>query len=136
MRRLWLDEIWGFLDQKNISKKNIKRLVELEATGVEEVVAMANVVRHIALVHPHKGKRWGKLRLGDAELFKQAAKLGLCEDYEYPWRSDQDEDLFGVWIESDGEEIDEEPIWEYDHSACHEMTIQQQNSDQNETPLR
>ena len=49
-QRMWTDEILGFLEQSNISKKNIQRLRALEASGIAHVVELAEFVREIAEV--------------------------------------------------------------------------------------
>ena len=43
MRVLWLDEIFGFLEQSNISKKNLRRLQQLEAEEIAEVASLASL---------------------------------------------------------------------------------------------
>lgn len=64
-----LDELYSFLDQSNISAKNIQRLRTLGASSDKEVRALAEVVREIALVYPRKRRRLQVLVLAHWELF-------------------------------------------------------------------
>ena len=52
-----LDELWEFLDQSNISAKNIQRLKVLASQSDSEVETLAKFVLDLALVHPHKRRR-------------------------------------------------------------------------------
>lgn len=79
-RRLWTDEVLGFLEQSNISAKNIKRLREIEQAGTQPVDALAALVRQIAEVKPHKKRRWKWLRANHPELLEKARQLGLLHD--------------------------------------------------------
>ncbi len=51
------EEIFNFLNQSNISKKNIKRLRQLVFSENEKIVELAKLVLEIALVKPHKKRR-------------------------------------------------------------------------------
>lgn len=46
------DEVLGFVEQKNISANNIKRLVELESIGDATFQRLRSLVLEIARVHP------------------------------------------------------------------------------------
>ncbi len=113
-------EIAGFLDQSNISKKNIKRLSQLESDQIEEVAELASLVKQISLVRPGRRKRWKRLWFGHRHLVHAANKAGLLDfppsgdgsidvgpfDDDAEWSSELDfledefpEDCFGVWIE-------------------------------------
>lgn len=84
MRVLWLNEIFGFLEQSNISKKNLRRLQQLEAEEIAEVASLASLVRRIACVHPRKRKRWKRLRQEHRELFREAVDAGIVDSIEMP----------------------------------------------------
>ena len=77
------DEIVGFMDQSNISKKNIKRLEKHEAEEVGEVANLASIVLKIARVKPHKKRRRRFLFEKFRSLYDQAADLGLFEEYSH-----------------------------------------------------
>jgi hypothetical protein len=107
MRVLWLDEIFGFLEQSNVSKKNLRRLQVLEAEGIEDVVSLASLVRRIAEVHPRKRKRWKRLKQQHLDLFRQAIEVGIVDFIEQPElesmdefsdRSSEPDADWGVWI--------------------------------------
>jgi len=70
-----LDELWDFLDQSNISAKNIQRLRTLVAHPDAEVQGMATLVLDVALVHPHKRRRWRHLAARHREMFDRAVTL-------------------------------------------------------------
>jgi hypothetical protein len=78
-----LDELWDFLDQGNISTKNIGRLKTLVSHPEVEVQRLAALVLDVALVHPRKRRRWTHLAASHRELFhRAAAALGpefFCE---------------------------------------------------------
>jgi hypothetical protein len=74
---LFTDELLGFLEQKNISAKNIARLKEIESFEVPEIARKAAVLRKIALVHPRTNKRWGFLRLRHPDLYRDAIDVGF-----------------------------------------------------------
>ncbi len=103
MRALWTAEIFGFLDQSNISSKNLRRLEKLESEAGEEVAALASLVKRIAKVRPGRRKRWKVLKQQHPELFHQAVQAGLAEYLEPEWSGEDelfDEDAWGgVWIE-------------------------------------
>ena len=72
-----LDELWGFLDQRNISAKNVARLKTLVAHPNPEVQRLATLVLDVALVHPFKCRRWRHLAARHRDLFHRAvAALG------------------------------------------------------------
>ena len=81
-RTQWLDEVYGFLEQSNISAKNIERLRLLEKCDIDDVMRLAAFVRQVAEAQPRKKKRWPWLRENGPELFEKAVRLGLCDDWE------------------------------------------------------
>jgi hypothetical protein len=78
-----LDELWDFLDQSNISARNIGRLDTLVAHPDSEVQRLAKLILDVALVHPYKRRRWRHLASRHRDLFHRAvAVLGpefFCE---------------------------------------------------------
>lgn len=111
-----LREIHEFLDQSNISKKNIKRLTELESDDDERVASLASVLKQVALVSPGRRKRWRRLRERHRHLIHAARQSGLLDwdsfdphsmEADEGWPSEPDdleddlapENCFGVWIE-------------------------------------
>ena len=53
-----LDELYGFLDQSNISEKNFRRLEALTQHREDTIRQMAILLCDIARVKPHKRRRW------------------------------------------------------------------------------
>src|ERR1017187_2052621 len=70
-----LDDLWDFLDQSNISAKNIERLKVLAAHSDPELQTLAGLVLDIALVHPHKRRRWRHLAASRRDLFHRAVSV-------------------------------------------------------------
>ncbi len=105
MRALWLDEIYGFLEQSNISKKNLRRLGQLETKEITDIASLAGLVRQIAEVHPRKRKRWNRLRQQHRDLFRQAVDAGIIDFIDPPHSPDERDEFptvqevdWGVWI--------------------------------------
>lgn len=90
-RLLRLAEIHGFLEQSNISKKNIKRLSALESDAIIAVAELASLVKRIAVAHPRRRRRWKWLRRSKRELAHEAAKAHLI-DLHFPPHQDSDDD--------------------------------------------
>lgn len=89
------DEIFGFLSQSNISKKNIKRLESLHDLEDEKFQTLRVFVLAIARAHPRRKKRWRRLKSSHPELFQTALALSLIEDWcEY--EDDIDYQLLGL----------------------------------------
>lgn len=70
-----LDGLWGFLDQRNISAKNIERLKALTSHPDPEVQTLAGLVLDLALVHPHKRRRWRNLAMRQKDLLHRAVSV-------------------------------------------------------------
>ena len=52
-----LDELYGFLDQSNISNRNIERLTTLTQATDLEVRELASLLLEIGRIHPRKRRR-------------------------------------------------------------------------------
>ncbi len=70
-----IDELWGFLDQRNISAKNIGRLKALVNHPDSEVQRLATLVLETALAHPFKRRRWRHLATRHRDLFQRAVAV-------------------------------------------------------------
>lgn len=93
--RQWIlatDEVYGFLTQSNISKKNIKRIEQLASIEDATFQDLRTLVLEIATVLPRKRKRWKTLRKRYPDLFRLAVGSNLVDDF-----LDESE----VWPESD-----------------------------------
>ena len=72
-----LRDIEGFLDQRNISDKNISRLKSLLRSPNQEVHRNAELVLEVARIAPRKRKRWGLLARKEPELLNRLIEAGL-----------------------------------------------------------
>ena len=86
-----IEEAVGFLDQSNISEKNIARLKKFTKLAHPRAAELAALILDIARVKSHKRKRWGFLRRNHPELIERAYEVGLIERWELGW--DEDEEL-------------------------------------------
>lgn len=101
MRALWLDEIYGFLEQSNISKKNLRRLGQLESEDIADVASLAGLVRQIAEAHPRRRNRWKRLRQQHRDLFRRAIDAGIIDFIDPPDSGPDELDEFPVFPEAD-----------------------------------
>jgi hypothetical protein len=74
-------DLFGFLQQKNISEKNITRLESLCEFDDPEIRQLAKAVLDIARVAPRKRKRAGFLRHHHPHLYQQLVQLGVYEEW-------------------------------------------------------
>ena len=109
-RILAIDEVYGFLEQSNISTKNIKRIQELESIEDEPFQRLRSLVLEISRVKPGKKRRWKVIhamhrslfeRLVESELFDHLIDEVACGlesmDESVPYEPEDCED---VWWEN------------------------------------
>ncbi len=72
-----IEEIFNYIHQSNISKKNIKRLEKLVCSQNQEIAELANIVLEVALIKPHKKKRIKFLAKTNRELLSKLEETGL-----------------------------------------------------------
>jgi ribonuclease HI len=70
-----LDELYGFMDQSNISPKNIKRLQTLCQSGDAQVRELAIVIMQVALVFPRKRRRYSRMMRENPPLLQRLNTL-------------------------------------------------------------
>jgi hypothetical protein len=70
-------EIFGFLSQSNISKKNISRLNTLASSPNEHISNLADIVIEVAKVKPHKKRRLKVLARERRDLLHKLRETGL-----------------------------------------------------------
>jgi hypothetical protein len=87
-----MDELYGFLEQSNISRKNITRLEILAQHANSEVKDLALLILEVARVKPHKRRRWEFLAQNHSELFLRLKALCGEDDPEADL-SDIDSDI-------------------------------------------
>jgi hypothetical protein len=71
------EELFNYLRQSNISKKNITRLQELVCSQDKDIAEMAEVVLEVALVKPHKKRRLKFLSKENRKLLSKLENTGL-----------------------------------------------------------
>ena len=99
------DEIYNYLHQKNISKKNQKRLAELCQSAPMDVAELAQLVLEVSRIRSHKRKRIGMLRAKHPALFRRLIDAGLI----FP--DDVEEN---AWDESSPDDNAEEDNFDWD----------------------
>ncbi|MPN09294.1 hypothetical protein SDC9_156583 [bioreactor metagenome] len=77
-----LDELYGFLEQSNISKKNAARLEKLVHHNDREVAQLAGLLREIARFSPGKRRRWRRLAEQHRPVFERAVQVLGIEFFE------------------------------------------------------
>lgn len=65
------EEIFNYLRQSNISKKNITRLQKLACSQNQEISELANIVLEVARIKPHKKQRLKFLAKENKALFSK-----------------------------------------------------------------
>jgi len=70
-----MDELYGFLDQSNISPKNIVRLEILAQHVNNDVRHLAMLILEVARVKPHKRRRWEFLAHNHFGLYVRLKEL-------------------------------------------------------------
>jgi len=71
------EEIYNFLNQSHISKKNISRLNSLVQSPDEDVSELAGIVLDVAKVKPYKKKRIKFLAREHRDILKKLEETGL-----------------------------------------------------------
>lgn len=82
-------EIANFLEQSNISQKNIKRLNKLVLSANREVSEQARAVLEVALFQSHKRRRFKNMARKHPELIKKLGEVGLI----FPWFDEKESDF-------------------------------------------
>jgi len=76
------DEVWGFLEQTNISAKNIARLESLASVHDAAFQELRMLVLEIARVSPRKRNRWKKVRQERPDLYRRIVAAGWFSEYD------------------------------------------------------
>lgn len=77
------NEIVGFLDQKNISAKNVKRLQELMSIEDPPFQFLRRLIEEIAQVTPRRRGRLKILRSGYPDIYHRALDAALIDDSDF-----------------------------------------------------
>ena len=103
-----LDELTDFLNQSNISARNIQRLKTLAAHPDSEIQRLATLVLDVARVHPYKRRRWRHLAARHRDLFHRALAV-LGPDFFYEVLMDYGDTGGPLWDAL--EQFQEAPPW-------------------------
>lgn len=71
------EEIFHFLEQSNISKKNLSRLEELLHSENDDIAKLASIVLKVGRIKPRKKRRLVVLAGKHKELLKQLEETGF-----------------------------------------------------------
>ena len=77
------DEIFRFLKQSNISKKNMVRLKTLSRSSNKRIAELAGIVLEVGQVKPHKKRRLKYLAREHRDLLKKLDETGLILAHHY-----------------------------------------------------
>ena len=77
------DEVFGFLVQSHISKKNLARLRILLEGANPRIAELADIVLQVALVKPYKKKRMSFLARKQPELLRRMDETGLSISHHW-----------------------------------------------------
>ena len=77
------NEIYGYLSQSNISKKNIARLKKLSTSSNVKIAELASIVSEVGRVKPHKRRRLKYLAREHKDLLKKLDETGLILAHHY-----------------------------------------------------
>jgi hypothetical protein len=94
------DEIFGFMEQSHISRKNVTRLEKLARSEEPRVAGLAALVLEVARVTPYKRRRLKILARQHPDLLRKLDEAGLL--FAYPWHLGGD----SVFDETLGEEAE------------------------------
>lgn len=99
------NEILGFIDQANISQKNIARLHSLASIDDAEFQELRTLILEIAQLAPHKRRRWKLIASIDSNLLDRVIEAGLASHCREPVEFESFEDLnlgaTSKWLEVD-----------------------------------
>ena len=76
-------EIFGFMKQSHISRKNVIRLKTLMQSENRRIAELAFIVLEVAKVKPYKKRRLKVLAAKHQELFRKVKESGLIDAHRY-----------------------------------------------------
>lgn len=77
------DDIFGFMQQSHISKKNLARLEQLAKSEEPRLARLAAIVLEVARVTPYKRRRLKILARNHRDLLRKLGETGLA--FAYTW---------------------------------------------------
>lgn len=86
---LYEDEISGFMSQSHISRKNVKRLLQLQDSENKRIAELASIVIEVARVKEYKRRRLKFLAAKHPELLVKLRETGLVYAHHSEWDYDE-----------------------------------------------
>jgi hypothetical protein len=80
------DEIFRFLEQSHISKKNTTRLRSLCSSSNKDIAKLASIVLEVAAIKPYKKRRLKELARKRPDLLQKLDETGLILAHRRPRR--------------------------------------------------
>lgn len=77
------DDIFGFVHQSHISKKNVARLEQLAKSETPQIASLAAIVLEVARVTPYKRRRIKILARNHRDLLRRLGEAGLV--FAHTW---------------------------------------------------
>ena len=77
------EEIFNYLNQSHISKKNVSRLRVLASSSIAKIAEFASIVLEVARVKPYKKRRLKVLAKKRRDLLQQLEETGLIFTHHY-----------------------------------------------------
>ena len=77
------DDIFGFIHQSHISKKNVARLEQLAKSEEPRVASLAAIVLEVARVTPYKRRRLKILARNHRDLLRKLGETGLVSAHTW-----------------------------------------------------
>jgi hypothetical protein len=77
------DDIFGFMEQSHISKKNVARLEQLAKSEEPRIACLAAIVLEVARVAPYKRRRLKVLSRNHRDLLRKLGQTGLL--FAHTW---------------------------------------------------
>ena len=100
-----MGEILGFMDQSNISQKNIARLKSFASIDDATFQKLRVLILEVAQVAPQRRRRWKLVASNRRDLLQSAIEAGLVEDFREP-REFEDSDSFEFIQMQDSDEFE------------------------------
>lgn len=101
-------EIHGYFEQRNISKKNLRRLTSLTESVNPRISELAEAVLSVGKAKPHKRKRLAFLARHYPEVMNKLGAVGLIippEDYRATWHNPDHCEIENMFFQRDMDEL-------------------------------
>ena len=113
------DDIFRFLKQSHISKKNVIRLRHMEKSDNPQVASLAEIVLEVARIKPYRTRRVKFLARKHPELLRKLEATGLIFAHTWDWerrevfaQSNSEEAEVDVPEDGEGTDLSAQEDWE------------------------